>query len=344
MGDRRQAVRVPWVTEVECEEFISGKRHPGVQLSNISLTGLFLNSVPVQPEGTILLLRFTLPSLKLVVAAVVVHSSPGEGMGLTFLDLTPLHRVVIEEVVESDDLVEPDALAELEALAEPKALAEPDALAELEALVEPEALVPAPGPPEPPEAPQRMSLGERSGDDSRDAGQAERAGVVSAPPVAAEELAPRASGPEPDTARGDHPTEPRGWAASEKRPRRVLVVDDHDRTRLMLRGMIEGKTKEFVVTEARDGEECLQIASEQPPFDLIFLDVDMPRLDGLGACRQLRARGVTSPIIFLTGRNELDDFRAGREAGADTYVKKPILVGTLRSMLGLFTSGSMQRR
>jgi len=308
MEEKRQAVRVPWVTEVECEELLSGTRHPGAQLSNISLAGLFLHGVPVFPERTILLLRFTLPSLKLVVAAVVVHASPGDGMGLAFLDLAPVHRVGIEE------------------------------------LTQPEALAPAPGPPEPPEAPEEMDLFVWSADGTRDAGQAEPAGVASAPPVAAEEPSSGASGPEPTTPRGDDSAEPQRSAESEERPRRVLVVDDHDRTRTMLRGMIEGKSKKFVVTEARDGEECLQIARDQPAFDLIFLDVDMPRLDGLGACRQLRALGVASPIIFLTGRNEVDDFRAGREAGADTYIKKPILLGTLRSMLGLFTSGSMQRR
>ena len=72
----------------------------------------------------------------------------------------------------------------------------------------------------------------------------------------------------------------------------------------------------------------------------------MPGMDGGEVARKLTELSETKdiPIIFLTGRHELDDFRAGREAGADTYVKKPILVGTLRSMLGLFTSGSMQRR
>jgi two-component system response regulator MprA len=86
------------------------------------------------------------------------------------------------------------------------------------------------------------------------------------------------------------------------------------------------------------------VVRESPPFDLIFLDVEMPNLDGLGACRKLREMGVRTPIIFLTGRDGLDDFRAGREAGADTYIKKPIILGTLRSMLGLFTSGSVARR
>jgi CheY-like chemotaxis protein len=267
-----------------------------------------LFGIPVLPEGTILLLRFTLPSLKMVVAAVVVHTTPGDAMGLTFLDLMPVHRVVIQE------------------------------------LMNPEVLALAPGPLEPTEAAQQTDLRERPGDGTRDTDQAATAGVTSAPPVASEAPASGASGPEPNAARSNDSAAPYRWGGPENRSRRVLVVDDHDRTRTMLRGMIEGKNKKFVVTEARDGEECIQIARDQPPFDLIFLDVDMPRLDGLGACRQLRALGVSSPIIFLTGRNELDDFRAGREAGADTYIKKPILLGTLRSMLGLFTSGSMQRR
>jgi DNA-binding response OmpR family regulator len=105
----------------------------------------------------------------------------------------------------------------------------------------------------------------------------------------------------------------------------------------MLRGMIEGRKREFAVAEACDGEDCLRVVREQPPFD-------MPRLNGFETCKKLRALGVRSPIIFLTGRGEVDDFRAGREAGGDTYIRKPIVLGTLRSMLGLFTSGSLQRR
>jgi CheY-like chemotaxis protein len=126
--------------------------------------------------------------------------------------------------------------------------------------------------------------------------------------------------------------------------KRVLVVDDHHVTRQLLRTMIEGGGDEFEVVEASDGAKAVGLVREGPPFDLIFLDVVMPNLDGLGACRQIRALGTDTPIVFLTGKGELGDYEAGRAAGADTYLRKPIALVTMRSMLDLFAGGAPSRR
>jgi len=490
MEERRRTVRVPWVTAVECEELDSGTLHPEAQLTDISLSGVLLYGVPMQPEGSRLRLRFTLPSLKMTVDAAVVHTTSGGGMGLSFLGLSPVHRVVIQELMkpESSDWMAPprepadpqlglweasdpalietrplpvvaegpdtpeappqpadlpsgsaaDPVAE-EAQAEAEEETPPPETAERETAEretaeretaeleigeretwereigeretaetraaadpaggepaereDPEDVWPPPLPPLPPRPRPTLaaSPGPTAASPSEPASDpvdspVETPVAPGPPPLPEEAPEPerRASGPEAGSAAEPAPppapdaealpagsalTEPELLPAfpaasaaatpepgegvgseagsdaedPERRPR-VLVVDDHDRTRTMLRGMIEGRKRAFEVTEASDGEDCLRVVREQPPFDLIFLDVDMPRLDGFGTCRELRALGVRSPIIFLTGRSEIGDFREGREAGADTYIKKPIVLGTLRSMLGLFTSGSLRRR
>ena len=74
------------------------------------------------------------------------------------------------------------------------------------------------------------------------------------------------------------------------------------------------------------------------PFDLILLDVDMPEMDGYATCRALRVAGVDTPVIFVTAKGALKDFHAGREAGGDSYLKKPVSRPALRSIVSLFTS------
>jgi DNA-binding response OmpR family regulator len=80
----------------------------------------------------------------------------------------------------------------------------------------------------------------------------------------------------------------------------------------------------YKVLKARDGEEALQLAREQPP-DLAVLDVGMPKLDGLEVTRRLRAGERTSdiPIILLTAWVQEADLQRGFDAGANDYVRKP---------------------
>jgi two-component system OmpR family response regulator len=101
---------------------------------------------------------------------------------------------------------------------------------------------------------------------------------------------------------------------------RILVVDDEpsivDAVGMSLR--YEG----FEVDEAGTGRAALDAVEQRPP-DLIVLDVMLPDFDGLEVTRRLRARGVHTPVLFLTAKDALDDKIAGLTVGGDDYVTKP---------------------
>ncbi len=121
--------------------------------------------------------------------------------------------------------------------------------------------------------------------------------------------------------------------------KRILVVDDHAATRQLVRAMLEGdRTEQFEIVEGANGLECLQRYEADGPFDLILLDVNMPEMDGYEACRLLREQGCRVPIIFVTANKDMKDYTAGRGAGADSYLVKPVARAALRSVVGLFTS------
>jgi two-component system, OmpR family, response regulator len=107
-------------------------------------------------------------------------------------------------------------------------------------------------------------------------------------------------------------------------PRTVLVVDDDPHIRQLLAFAL-GKAG-LDVAEAEDGEACLRAAERDPP-DLVVLDINMPRMDGLEVCRRLRApsgpHGGDVPILFLSSRDDEIDRVLGIELGADDYVVKP---------------------
>jgi two-component system OmpR family response regulator len=102
-------------------------------------------------------------------------------------------------------------------------------------------------------------------------------------------------------------------------PRTVLLVDDDPHIRQLL-VFAFGKAGMDAI-EAVDGEEALAKAAEHAP-DLIVLDINMPRMDGLEVCRRLRAEGQV-PILFLSSRDDEIDRVLGIELGADDYVVKP---------------------
>jgi len=127
--------------------------------------------------------------------------------------------------------------------------------------------------------------------------------------------------------------------------KRVLVVDDHVPTRALIRTILEAeKTEQFEVFEAGTGTECLKSADKQGPFDLILLDVNLPDMDGYSVCRALRHVDKKVPIVFVTAKGDLKDYTAGREAGGDSYLVKPIARAALRSIVNLFTSIERTKR
>lgn len=101
--------------------------------------------------------------------------------------------------------------------------------------------------------------------------------------------------------------------------RSILIVDDDPHIRELLDFAL---TKAgYVTRQAEDGVAALAAVEAQAP-DLVVLDINMPRLDGLEVCRRLRAQGQT-PILFLSSRDDEIDRVLGIELGADDYVVKP---------------------
>lgn len=108
---------------------------------------------------------------------------------------------------------------------------------------------------------------------------------------------------------------------------RILIIEDEPDLALGLRNNLEYEGYE--VRTAQDGEQGLNLACQERP-DLILLDIMLPKLSGLDVCRQLRSRGVQTPIIMLTARGQEIDKVIGLEIGADDYVTKPF---SLRELL-----------
>jgi two-component system, OmpR family, response regulator MprA len=110
----------------------------------------------------------------------------------------------------------------------------------------------------------------------------------------------------------------------------VLVAEDDKGVReSLVRGLrLEG----YEVRAVADGLAAVEAVVEREP-DVVVLDVMMPVLDGLAACRRLRARSRTLPILILTARHEIDDRIAGLDAGADDYLVKPFALGELAARL-----------
>lgn len=99
----------------------------------------------------------------------------------------------------------------------------------------------------------------------------------------------------------------------------ILVVDDEPQIRRVLRSTLSARG--YVITEAKTGEEALEWLRKDPP-DLVLLDMNMPGMGGIEACREIR-RSSDAPIIMLTVRNAERDKVAALDAGADDYVVKP---------------------
>jgi len=108
---------------------------------------------------------------------------------------------------------------------------------------------------------------------------------------------------------------------------RILLVDDEESIQTLLAYPLRKDGYEVVV--ARDGRDGLdEFAADR--FDLVVLDVMMPRIDGIEVCRRLRARSQV-PIIMLTARDDEIDKVLGLEIGADDYITKPFSVREFRS-------------
>ena len=118
---------------------------------------------------------------------------------------------------------------------------------------------------------------------------------------------------------------------------RVLVVDDDPAIRRVVCALLD--LDEYGVLEAADGLTALELVRLERP-NLVILDLTMPRLDGLRACRALRSDPelAGTRVLVLTGRDLPDDWAAARDAGADAYIVKPFsslaLLDAVRRLVG----------
>jgi DNA-binding response OmpR family regulator len=117
-----------------------------------------------------------------------------------------------------------------------------------------------------------------------------------------------------------------GFAAAESSARILLVDDEHSIQTLLAYPL---RKDGYEVVSARDGREALDRFAEQR-FDLVVLDIMLPKLDGMEVCRRLRGRSQV-PIIMLTAKGDEVDKVLGLEIGADDYITKPFSVREFRS-------------
>ena len=115
---------------------------------------------------------------------------------------------------------------------------------------------------------------------------------------------------------------------------KILVAEDDPRLLKTLIHLFESNN--FIVDGVSDGEDTLDFASTGE-YDGLVLDIMMPGLDGIEVLKKLRAKGVSTPALFLTARTEVEQRVEGLDAGADDYLPKPFataeLIARVRAML-----------
>ena len=118
----------------------------------------------------------------------------------------------------------------------------------------------------------------------------------------------------------------------------LLVEDDLDLATTVVDYL---ELENIQCDHAPNGIAGLQFIAKQKlvrPYDVIILDVNMPRMDGLTMCKQLREQGISTPVIMLTARDTLDDKLSGFEVGIDDYMVKPFEMLELIARLKVLTN------
>jgi heavy metal response regulator len=115
---------------------------------------------------------------------------------------------------------------------------------------------------------------------------------------------------------------------------RILVIEDEKKIASFIkRGL---KEEGHMVDVAYDGEEGYQLSGEND-YDMILLDIMLPKRDGISLCRQLRDDGVTTPVLMLTAKDSIQDKVTGLDSGADDYLTKPFafeeLLARIRALM-----------
>lgn len=107
----------------------------------------------------------------------------------------------------------------------------------------------------------------------------------------------------------------------------MIVEDERRLSNVIKKGFVEDG---FAVDQAFDGEEG-QYLAEGEQYDLIVLDIMLPKIDGLQLCKELRKKNIKTPILMLTAKSTTEDKVAGLDSGADDYITKPFSFVEFRS-------------
>ena len=115
---------------------------------------------------------------------------------------------------------------------------------------------------------------------------------------------------------------------------KILIVEDEKKVAKFLKEGLEDEN--YTVALATDGEAGEKIATEAK-FDLIILDILLPKKDGISVLRELRTKGIGTPVLMLTAKSSIEDKVEGLDSGADDYITKPFsfaeLLARVRSLL-----------
>lgn len=111
---------------------------------------------------------------------------------------------------------------------------------------------------------------------------------------------------------------------------RVLVVDDQEALRGMLADFLEQEG--FEIEQAQDGQECIAKV-QSSKFDIIFMDVRMPQMDGLEAMTKLKEMKIETPVILMSGYGEVASVQDAQDRGAKTFLQKPFKLADALSII-----------
>lgn len=107
---------------------------------------------------------------------------------------------------------------------------------------------------------------------------------------------------------------------------RILVIEDEHKIAKAIKKGLEQQA--YAVDIANDGEEGYDLASTEE-YDLIILDLMLPKMDGVSVCKNLRGQKIQTPILMLTAKSQVDDKVTGLNSGADDYLAKPFAFSEL---------------
>ena len=121
---------------------------------------------------------------------------------------------------------------------------------------------------------------------------------------------------------------------------RILLVEDEKKlSDVVKKGLIE---EGYAVDQAFNGEEGLYLA-ESESYDVIVLDIMLPKIDGMTVCKELRKKGIVIPVLMLTAKTRVEDKVTGLNVGADDYLTKPFEFIELKSRVHALIRRSSQK-